>query len=333
MMIARFIKVCAGVLALSAFLFATVNAQTADATFRVNQLEEQIRQLNGKVEELTFQLLQLQELVRKMQEDSEFRFQELENRSDASQSGERPSIADLIKPEKSSTGKNSLGKLFPPKSSEESAGLGGEKLGGGSGQDVARLPDKIDGVEIYRGEPNDQSLAPKALGTIIYNGQGEIVDSGVGAPIDLTRGRSNIESATKETAAVQVDPDELYALGYTYVLSGNYPLAEKSFRKFINQFPNHRKLPDANFWLGESHFARGQYEQAAQAFLTTHRNWPDFRLGAQALLKLGISVAGLDQRELACATFAKVPVQYPNASNVIMKNVRAEQRAARCALN
>jgi len=48
------------------------------------QLQEQVRSLNGKVEELTFQLLQLQEQLRKMQEDSDFRFQQLEDqRGDA----------------------------------------------------------------------------------------------------------------------------------------------------------------------------------------------------------------------------------------------------------
>ncbi len=42
------------------------------------QMEEQIRLLNGKVEELTFQILQMQEQMRKLQEDNEFRFQEIE---------------------------------------------------------------------------------------------------------------------------------------------------------------------------------------------------------------------------------------------------------------
>ena len=61
-----------------------ITAQASDAAFRINQLEEQVRVLNGQVEEMNFQLLQLQEQLRKMQEDNEFRFQELEDRSDAS---------------------------------------------------------------------------------------------------------------------------------------------------------------------------------------------------------------------------------------------------------
>lgn len=45
---------------------------------RILQLEEQVRQLTGRVEELNFQLLQMQEQMRRQQEDNEFRFQQLE---------------------------------------------------------------------------------------------------------------------------------------------------------------------------------------------------------------------------------------------------------------
>lgn len=53
-------------------------AQATDPVFRIGQLEEQVRALNGRIEELGFQLLQMQEQMRQMQEDNEFRFQELE---------------------------------------------------------------------------------------------------------------------------------------------------------------------------------------------------------------------------------------------------------------
>lgn len=67
-----------------------VLAQAGDPVFRIGQLEEQVRTLNGRIEELGFQLLQMQEQMRQMQQDNEFRFQELENtpgkRSDAGSS-------------------------------------------------------------------------------------------------------------------------------------------------------------------------------------------------------------------------------------------------------
>ena len=55
--------------------------QATDPTLRVQQLEEEIRALNGRIEEMSFQLLQMQETIRKQQEDNEFRFQDLEKKS------------------------------------------------------------------------------------------------------------------------------------------------------------------------------------------------------------------------------------------------------------
>ena len=53
-------------------------AQAGDP--RITALEEQVRSLSGTIEELNFQILQMQEQLRKMQEDNEFRFQELEQK-------------------------------------------------------------------------------------------------------------------------------------------------------------------------------------------------------------------------------------------------------------
>ncbi|WP_429933497.1 hypothetical protein [Agrobacterium vitis] len=47
---------------------------------QVQQLQDQIRQLNGRIEDMSYQLLQMQETIRKAQEDNEFRFQELEKK-------------------------------------------------------------------------------------------------------------------------------------------------------------------------------------------------------------------------------------------------------------
>ncbi|RWE01340.1 MAG: tol-pal system protein YbgF, partial [Mesorhizobium sp.] len=57
-------------------------------------LEDQLRQMNGKIEELNFQILQMQEQMRKQQEDNEFRFQQLEGGSQgAKPTGQKKSEA------------------------------------------------------------------------------------------------------------------------------------------------------------------------------------------------------------------------------------------------
>src|SRR5690606_34738018 len=53
-------------------------ADSAQLMVRIQQLEEQLRSLNGQIEGLTFQQTQMQEIINRMQEDNEFRFQALE---------------------------------------------------------------------------------------------------------------------------------------------------------------------------------------------------------------------------------------------------------------
>lgn len=67
--------------------FPVVNVQALDPALQIQQLEETIRMLNGKVEDMSFQLLQMQEQMRKTQEDNEFRFQELEKGKAGTKSG------------------------------------------------------------------------------------------------------------------------------------------------------------------------------------------------------------------------------------------------------
>lgn len=305
-------------------------AQSPDS-YRVNELEEQVRQLNGRVEDLNFQLLEMQELIRKIQQDNEFRFQELEDQGNAGGTAKkRSTIGDLIKPSKSNfpEGENRLGKPQP----SERAASAARPDDNANGERAIRKPRMIDGVEIYDGSQDEASTIAKSLGTIIFDKNGNYIDDTIAGPIDLTK-RLYGGSDSNVRLAVPQDASELYALGYSYIQSGDYALAEESFVDFLQRFPDHAKVADVNFWLGESYFARRQYKKSARIFLDSHRNWPNARLAPQTLLKLGVSVAGLDQRELACATYAEVGQKYPDSSIIVKRNVRVEQQAARCSVN
>jgi tol-pal system protein YbgF len=277
-------------------------AQSDDAAFRMGQMEEQMRVLNGKVEDMTFQLLQLQEQIRKMQEDNEYRFQELENRGDLKQGDTNVAAA----------GESGLGK---PKPSDPAASNGGS---GGTDQNQS-ITDLLNGDGINNeklGEP------PISLGTLTFDGDGNLIDSNVGKPIDLTGGQAALE--------LPDTPEALFDLGYQYVQAGQYDQSQIVFQRFVSDFPDDAKNPEAQFWLGESLFAQGNYEEAAKIFLENHKKNPQAPLGAQNLLKLGVSLAGLDQRELACATYAEVPKKYPDLANSVRKRIVVEQNAAKC---
>ncbi|RAI36390.1 hypothetical protein CH340_03020, partial [Rhodoplanes serenus] len=56
---------------------ATAQMSESDLIVRLNQLESQMRRLTGDLEQAQFRNQQLEQQLRRMQEDYEFRFQEL----------------------------------------------------------------------------------------------------------------------------------------------------------------------------------------------------------------------------------------------------------------
>ena len=132
------------------------------------------------------------------------------------------------------------------------------------------------------------------------------------------------------TSALDGSARDEYDLAYGYILTGDYDLAEESFRLWLANFPGDPQGVDAQFWLGESHLQQGEYRDAANAFLAVYKAAPDGNKGPDALLKLGVSLAALGEADAACATFAEVGRRYPNATESLMSRVHDEQGRAGC---
>lgn len=312
-------------------------AQSSDAAVRVIQLEDQLRELTGRIEELNFQVLELQELMRKMQEDNEFRFQELESRR-----GGPNGKSKIAKIERPVVKENVPGKSQPSENYERAPDSDGDSIA----QIIEQGPPArtIDGVELFDGRQGSEvgpALQPGKLGTMTFDANGNIVDTEIGRPIDLTRqGRAPLDGVVSGDPNQEIaslvptsDPEQLYDLGYNYIQAGDYELAENTFGEFSARYPDHQKIAEARFWLGESLYSQGQYEEAARIFLDAHKQYGDSRMGPQTLLKLANSLANMNQRELACATYAEVPKKYPGISKAVRDKLAADRNSASCGTN
>ncbi|TKT75363.1 tol-pal system protein YbgF [Aquamicrobium sp. LC103] len=276
-------------------------AQAGDP--RVSQLEEQVRQLTGTLEELNFQILQMQEQLRRMQEDNEFRFQELEQkRSDA---GGAPARRDTAQ----------------APSSEPPAASGGQQTAASTGgqQPAASQPPRVEGAPTLGAPSRD-------FGTITFDADGNVSGAGVTQPQQ--------PSGTDQTAVAALprtdDAGELYRSSYELILSGDYSMAESGFRDLIERFPGNENEPDAHFWLGEALLAQDKPRDAAEVFLAASKDFPQSRKAPEMLFKLGVSLSRMKQRDVACATFTEVGQRYPQASDALKERVRQEQALASC---
>ncbi|KXF76225.1 hypothetical protein ATN84_15130 [Paramesorhizobium deserti] len=289
-------------------------AQVADP--RVRQLEEQIRDLTGKVEELNFQILQMQEQMRKVQEDNEFRFEELEKskRSDAGGRQDRAVASASRGSNVEASGDASIASISTPAQSGTSA--------------------RADSTAIEpQSTPKEQGVPPRTLGTIRFDANGNAIGGTIEAPAASDGDApSMVPKGGNDVAALPQtdDPRELYQLAYQYILAGDYRAAETAFREHISRFPSDPMTSDARFWLGESLYAQERYPEAATVFIDTQRDFPQSKRGAENLLKLGMTMSKMKDHDVACATFAQVPTRYPNAPPAVLERVTDERTKNRC---
>jgi tol-pal system protein YbgF len=318
-------------------------AEASTLMVRIERLETQIRQLTGVVEQLQFRNQQLAEQLKRMQDDNEYRFQQLGSKG-------RPHhvppptqrLAPTAAPQlPSAPPPTKRSDIFDPRLHPDAPGapkiLGsvpstppaviaanpapqqpapGEPPVGAPGGREAGAP--LD-LSTLSGIPNH----PPAAGTAPAPGPGQL-------PPPPPR---NTSATGAQLAAVEPpskSPKDLYDLAYGYVLRKDYALAEQTFRRFIKTYPSDRRAPDAQYWLGESMFQRQRYRDAAEAFLTVSTKYETTGKAPDALMRLGQSLAALGEKEAACAALAEVHRKFPHASSGVKRGVAQEQKRAHC---
>ncbi|MCY0096450.1 tol-pal system protein YbgF [Hoeflea ulvae] len=208
-----------------------VLAQSGDPVFRIGQLEEQIRALNGRIEELGFQMLQMQEQMRQMQQDNEFRFQELEKGgSQRSDAGSIMTLPDSGDQATASTGQGELG-----------TGAPATDLGSIQFDDKGDLIGGI--IEPDRGTDTAALSSPDDLYQVGYNHM-------------LAGDYALAEQVFRDYVANHPEgsraADAMFWLGEAQYSQGNYQDSAKTFLDAHKQYPRADKGADALLKLGMS---------------------------------------------------------------------------------
>ena len=274
----------------------------AGADSRVTDLQQQVRELTGKVEELNFMVLQMQEQIRQLQGGTGNSSQQSAQSEPVSQP--KQPTSSLPSPSETNTASKGIGAASTPSSVTEE--------GNGSN-------DVKNGI--------DQKEAPKDLGSISFDKNGNVLNGSVNAGTEQGSANSNLSPTEVPKTATSA---ELYNLGYKDILSGNYSAAESVFRAFQGRYPKDPQIADATFWLGESLFGQKRYREAAQVYIDVQRNYKDSPRGPENLLKLGMSMSRLDEQKVACATFAEVTKRYKTVDPAVLKRVKDEQSRNKC---
>jgi tol-pal system protein YbgF len=314
-----------------------------DVAGRLNRMEDQMQQLMGQVEQLTFEVRRLQgrrksgalaepvqERKRVAVEDSSEAqgVEQIEGDTQYTQQSVRTVGDNDDLPEgavQKAPGPKILGTL--PSSEYQPDGNGefqGQVLvppGGGDGQVL---------VPPAGGSADDQVqgrvLVAPSNSSADDNGGQVLVPPANGGGNDLVP--EKVETVALGNSATG-DPEAIYERSYESLLRRQFNDAEVGFRSFLDQHRDHSLAGNAQYWLGETYYVQGDYKQAAQAFLSGYRDFPKSRKAADSLLKLGLSLNRLGQKEQACAAYMQVGSQFPKAVEV-RKRAQSEIKRAGC---
>ena len=313
----------------------TAQADPAELTVRLDRMESALRQLTGTIEQLQYRNQQLEMQLKRMQDDTDYRLQQL-----GSKGGAAPA-APVYTPPAAQPGRR--GDVFDPAQRPNAPGapraLGNEA--------VLAAPAPIPANEQPIGVPGGRAAgAPLDLNALSGNPSPPppvVRDSA--APVQASQPVSqpaqqlppvmaprNVAAPAPQLATLppSAAPQDEYDLAYGYVLRKDYALAEQTFRDFLRKYPNERLVPDAQYWLGESLFQRQRYRDAAESFLAVSTKYEKSGKAPDSLLRLGQSLAALNQKEAACATLAEVGRKFPRASASVKRGVAQEQKRVHC---
>jgi len=274
----------------------------ADLLVRTTRLENQLRQMSGQIEQLQFENRRLSDQLRKFQEDVDFRLNEKGGgRSGAAAPGAPPAGGAAPAPQR-----QRRGDAFDPTTQHGASGAP-QQLGGG----IAGI------IEDDGGSASGQPLDLQGVGRPVPQGGLQQQAMPRGASVAAASGPQGAKEA--------------YDLAFASLQRREYEQAEMGFRQFLQSYPRDRLAVDATYWLGESYLQRQRYREAAEQFLKISRESPKATKAPDSLLKLGMALNGLGAKDQACATYAKVGVDYPSASNAVRQGVARERRRSGCA--
>jgi tol-pal system protein YbgF len=313
-------------------------ADGSDLSGRVSRIENALRELTGAVEQLQHQNQMLQMQLKRMQDDTEYRFQQMGAR------GAAPPAPAALPPRNGgpAAAPEQRSDVFDP--TQHPNAPGAPRTLGSSTAAISSQPATN---EQPIGAPGGRAAgAPLDLSTLAGNAaaaplqpSGAQMEPLQGAPMTTPQAGQLPPPPPRNTSATGVQlatlppsasPKDEYQLAYGYVLHKDYALAEQAFRDFVRKYPKEKLLPDAQYWLGESQFQQQRYRDAAESFLAVSTKYEHSSKAPESLLRLGQSLAALHQKEAACATFAEVGRKFPRASAAVKRGVAREQKRAHC---
>ena len=174
------------------------------------------------------------------------------------------------------------------------------------------------------------SSKPQELGSISYK---DNITSETTQKIQSIETTSTIVTETfqaEEKILPNEAPKKQYEFATSFLKVGDYSTAERAFREFVLTNPEHELAGNAQYWYAETFRIRQLYTDAASAYLEGYQKYPKGEKAPVNLLKLGVSMVQIGEKDQGCKMINGVEKQYPKANQSVLQKAKYESQKFEC---
>ncbi len=174
------------------------------------------------------------------------------------------------------------------------------------------------------------SSQPQDLGSISYK---DTSTEDKTQKIDSIETTASIVTETfqsEEKILPKATAEKQYAFATSFLKNGDYPTAERAFREFVLTNPEHDLAGNAQYWYAETFRIRQLYTDAASAYLEGYQKYPKGEKAPINLLKLGVSMVQIGEKDQGCKMINGVEKQYPEANQSVIQKAKYESQKFEC---
>ena len=171
---------------------------------------------------------------------------------------------------------------------------------------------------------------PQDLGSVSYKDMTSSATTQQTQSVDSTSTvvSENLDSAEK--LLPEETPEKQYEFATSFLKVGDYNTAERALKEFVQTNPNHQLAGNAQYWFAETFRIRQLYVDAASAYLEGYQKYPKSEKAPDNLLKLGVSLVQIGEKDQGCMMITSLEKEYPEASQSILQKAKYEEKKFEC---
>ena len=174
------------------------------------------------------------------------------------------------------------------------------------------------------------SSEPQDLGSISYKDTATNETTQQTQSVDTTSTVVSEVVQTEEKILPNETPEKQYEFATSFLKVGDYNTAERAFREFVITNSDHELAGSAQYWYAETFRIRQLYTDAASAYLEGYQKYPKGNKAPINLLKLGVSLVQIGEKDQGCLMIAGVKEEYPQANQSVLQKAKYEEKKFEC---